>query len=158
MDQAAQISSPAARFEAFAAATEPVALDAVLALFDELPAVATDAMLGDWEGGIVRTGHPGEAQLDALRWAGKAFRGADDVDPIVSLDEEGRRVANPVLGAASLRAVEFRGVVTATMVYDKHPIFDHFRRVGDDVVLGVMDRKGEEQPLVFFLRRAAATA
>ena len=47
----------------------------------------------------------------------------------------------------------YRGVVTATMVYDRHPIFDHFRRIADDRVLGVMDRKGDEAPLFFFLRR-----
>ena len=42
---------------------------------------------------------------------------------------------------------------TATMVYDKHPIFDHFRKVDEDLVLGVMDRKGEAAPLAFMLRR-----
>ena len=29
------------------------------------------------------------------------------------------------------------------MVYDKHPVFDHFRRVDADTVLGLMDRKGD---------------
>ena len=56
---------------------------------------------------------------------------------------------------ASLRAVEHRGVVTATMVYDNHPVFDHFRRVDGATVLGLMDRKGEPAPLFFWLRRSA---
>jgi hypothetical protein len=60
------------------------------------------------------------------------------------------------MGQASLREVAYRGVVTATMVYDQHPIFDHFRRVSGDVVLGVMDRKGEEKSLFFWLRRLPA--
>jgi hypothetical protein len=107
---------------------------------------------------VVRTGHPGEDQLDGLRWAGKAFRGPDDVDPMVCLDDGGERRPSDVLGSATLRRVEYRGVVTATMVYDRHPIFDHFRRVGRDTVLGVMDRKGEEHPLVFFLSRRSAPA
>jgi hypothetical protein len=127
-------------------------LDAALAYFDERLAVTEDEMLGDWEGGLVPTGHPGEGMLDEMRWAGKTFRSRDDVDPIVVLDPAGERAVSDVLGAASLRMVEYRGVVTATMVYDRRPIFDHFRRVDADTVIGVMDQKGSP-PLVFFLRR-----
>ncbi len=59
------------------------------------------------------------------------------------------------MGEATLRMVEYRGVVTATMVYDKHPIFDSFRAVDADTVMGAMDRKGEDAPLLFRLRRRA---
>lgn len=69
------------------------------------------------------------------------------------LGADGARDVNDLLGAATLRTVEYRGVSTATMVYDKHPIFDHFRRVDADTVLGLMDRKGEPAPLAFFLTR-----
>ena len=138
--------------------TTQASLDEVLAFFDSLPPVAEDELLGEWDGGIVATGHPGEGQLDALRWAGKAFRGRDDVDPIVVLGDGDAREASDVMGAATIRMVEYRGTVTATMVYDRHPVFDHFRRVSDDTVLGVMDRKGEDHPLVFFLTRRAAPA
>ena len=110
-------------------------------------------MIGEWDGGLVPTGHPGEGMLDKLQWQGKAFRGADDVDPMVCLDEGGERAASDVMGSATLRRVEYRGVSTATMVYDQHPVFDHFRRVDADTVIGAMDRKGEDAPLVFFLRR-----
>jgi hypothetical protein len=125
----------------------------VLAWYDSLPAVSVEEMLGDWDGGLVATGHRGEGMLDKLRWAGKRFRGVDDVDPMICLDESGARVASDVMGDAVLRRVEYRGVVTATMVYDKHPIFDHFRRVADEVVVGVMDTKGDPAPLVFTLTR-----
>jgi hypothetical protein len=133
--------------------TDGVRLDELFAFFDGLESVKLDEMIGDWEGGVFHTGHPGEGQLALVHWAGKSFRGRNDVDPIVSKDAAGRRKANPVLGAACLRAVEYRGVVTATMVYDKHPIFDHFRRISKDRVLGVMDRKGEDTSLFFWLRR-----
>jgi hypothetical protein len=66
-----------------------------------------------------------------------------------------QRVANPIMGKATLRMVEFRGKSTATMIYDKHPIFDHFRKIADDLVMGIMDRKGDEAPLFFYLRRRA---
>lgn len=133
-----------------------VSLGAVLELFDELVAIEPAFMFGEWEGGLVPTGHSGEGQLSALRWAGKIFRGQDDVDPIVVLDEQGRRQVSPMMGKASLRVVRYRGVSTATMIYDKHPIFDHFRAVDEDLVLGVMDRKGDPAPLCFYLRRLGA--
>jgi hypothetical protein len=138
--------------------TTQASLDEVLAFFDSLPPVAEDELLGEWDGGIVATGHPGEGQLDALRWAGKTFRGRDDVDPIVVHSDDGAREASDVMGAATIRMVEYRGTVTATMVYDRHPVFDHFRRVSEDTLLGVMDRKGEDHPLVFSLTRTAAPA
>ena len=128
-------------------------IEDVFAVFDELPAVDVEQMLGDWNGGLVPTGHPGEAQLDGLRWAGKQFRSANDVDPLICLNEAGERFATDVLGQAQLRAVEYRGVVTATMIYDRHPILDHFRAIDSDTLLGLMDRKGEAAPLAFLLRR-----
>ncbi len=133
-------------------------LEDVLAYFDGLPAVTIDEMLGEWAGKLVPTGHRGEGQLDAVRWVGKTFRGRDDVDPMMCLDEQGERVASDVMGGATLRMVEFRGVVTATMIYDRHATFDHFRRVSDDTVLGIMDRKGAEAQLCFTLTRRAAPA
>jgi hypothetical protein len=62
------------------------------------------------------------------------------------------REVSPIMGKASLRMVEHRGVSTATMIYDKHPIFD-FRKLDDDRVMGIMDRKGDAFPLFFWLRR-----
>jgi len=146
--------NPEQQFEALAASKDKTPLAVLEALFDALPPVEADFMLGEWNGGVFITGHPGEQQLDAMQWIGKTFRGRNDVDPIVSRAPDGGRIANPVMGAASLRRVEYRGVVTATMCYDKHPVFDHFRKVNERTVLGVMDRKGEDMPLYFYLRRA----
>jgi hypothetical protein len=127
--------------------------EALHALYDALPPIDTAFMRGEWEGGVFHTGHPGEQQLTTIGWVGKSFHHDDDVDPIVTRDEHGRRVASPILGKASLRLVHYRGAATATMIYDKHPIFDHFRKIDDQRVLGVMDRKGDAAPLFFHLRR-----
>lgn len=128
--------------------------DAVLfEFFDNLPAMPAQRMLGDWAGGILSRNHPVEKQLNAMKWHGKRFVSANEVHPIISLDTAGRRVVNDVLGAASLREVVYRGIATATMIYDKSPVFDHFRKVTDDLVVGVMDQKGNDRPLVFFLSR-----
>ena len=54
---------------------------------------------------------------------------------------------------ARLRMTEFRGVVTATMIYDSLPICDMFRTAASDMLLGVMDLRGMAQPFFFVLRR-----
>lgn len=118
--------------------------------FDKLEAVSEDEMLGHWEGELVPTGHEGEGMLEKLQWRGKRFVSRDEVYPLICGDD---RSVNNAMGTASLRMVEYRGVVTATMVYDKHPIFDSFRRIDADTVMGAMDRKGEAAPLLFKLRR-----
>jgi hypothetical protein len=144
------------RFEALAGADSPVPVQAALALYDELPAVDLDEMVGDWEGRCIRTGHPDEAHLEQLEWAGKRVRGRDDVDPLICRDDAGRRVASAFVGSAALRRVEYREVLTATIVYDARPSLEHFRRVTADVLVGAAERKGERRPLLFWLRRLAS--
>ncbi len=54
---------------------------------------------------------------------------------------------------ARLRLTEYRGKVSATMIYDNLPIHDVFRKVDENTLMGVMDLKGVEQPFFFILRR-----
>lgn len=79
-------------------ALEPAApLDAVLAFYDSLPAVAPDEMTGSWKGGEIATGHLFDGLLGPSGWWGKRFRGSDEVDPLV-FERNGRRFAgNPGL-------------------------------------------------------------
>lgn len=121
--------------------------------YDQLDGVACDFMLGRWNGGVFNTGHPGEPMLEQLNWIGKNFDTLEDVSPIVCRNAEGKRIVNPVMGAARLRSVVHRGRASAAMLYDKHPIVDYFRRLDEHSVLGVMDRKGDAFPLYFYLRR-----
>ena len=57
---------------------------------------------------------------------------------------------------ARLRMTEVRGVLSATIVYDRLPIQDALRRMDADTVLGMMDLKGMAQPFFFLLRREQA--
>ncbi|MYR05462.1 DUF4334 domain-containing protein [Gordonia sp. SID5947] len=66
-------------------------------------------------------------------------------------------MVSPVVRArnskARLRTTRYRGVDTATMMYDQLPINDVFRRLSDRSVLGAMDMKGSAQPYFFVLSR-----
>jgi hypothetical protein len=161
--------------------------EAALALFDSLPAVPLETMLGSWRGSGLATGHPLDGMLETFGWYGKRFDGPEDVHPLLFATAGGKlfsvnpslipmglvvrfaplfrlpaiaRVLRTLMGVlrtrkprARLRLTEFRGVATATMIYDALPINDSFRLVDDSTLLGVMDMRGLTKPFVFVLRR-----
>lgn len=163
--------------------------EAALALFDSLPAVPLEVMLGSWRGSGLHTGHALDGLLEASGWHGKRFEGPEEVQPLVFRAAGGKlysvnpalvpmslvvrfaallkrpavaRLARPLFGllrtgrpAARLRLTEYRGVTTATMIYDALPINDVFRLVDQNTLLGVMDLRGLRRPFVFVLRREA---
>ena len=55
---------------------------------------------------------------------------------------------------ARIRMMEYRGKVSATMIYDYLPINDVFRKVDANTVLGLMDYKEISQPFFFVLKRS----
>jgi hypothetical protein len=65
---------------------------------------------------------------------------------------------NTETSQARLRMMEYRGKVSATMIYDYLPINDSFRKVDENTVLGVMDFKNLPQPFFFVLKRCSANA
>lgn len=67
----------------------------------------------------------------------------------------GTRVMSTQSSKARLRMTEFRGKVSATMIYDDQPINDVFRKIDDNNVLGVMDLKGMKKPFFFKLSRVS---
>ena len=181
-------STPASRLASFEAAGGTTA--DLLALFDSLPPVSTEAIRGWWRGSGVPSDHPMDGLLERFGWWGKAFNGPDDVHPLLCEGRGGEVFAlNPALvpinlvtrhiglfntplagaafamvgraaatrrPAARLRMTEFRGVVTATMIYDSLPIQDAFRAATSDALLGVMDLRGMARPFFFALRRVTA--
>ncbi|MGW0246591.1 DUF4334 domain-containing protein [Nocardia goodfellowii] len=52
-----------------------------------------------------------------------------------------------------LRNVEYRGVISAAMLYDERPMIDHFRRVDASTLLGAMDTRGTPDSYFFVLRK-----
>lgn len=138
----------------------PAALET---LWAQLPTVTVEEILGSWHGGDFATGHPASALLAKVRWHGKRFDSALEAHPLICRDEHGDLYSNSAAaggGLASLWPVGFRGEVTATMVYDAMPVFDHFKAVDPDTLLGVMNGKlapafGTDDPYWFWLEREA---
>ncbi|OBJ61530.1 DUF4334 domain-containing protein [Mycobacterium sp. 1423905.2] len=124
----------------------------------ELKPATLDGMLGEWQGGEFVTGHKMNGQLEKARWFGKTFGSITDVQPLVCLDDDGNKFSNVAMGKgeASLWLEEFRGEVTATMVYDGQPVHDHFKTIDDDAVMGIMNGKGvvhDGRYFYFYLER-----
>ena len=64
----------------------------------------------------------------------------------------GSRLAVTTKPGARLRMVEYRGVPSAAMIYDRQPIVDHFRQAAPGLLLGLMDLR-DSPPFFFTLRR-----
>ncbi len=156
-----------------------------LAIFDQLEPATLDFMLGRWKGYELKTGHYMEGLLECSGWYGKLFENEESVHPLLisSLNKKRLYAINPLLiplginfpkikalrvvlallkpilktkkGKARMRMIDYRGKVTGTMAYDQKAIFDHFAKIDENTMLGVMDLKGSEKPYFFVLERDA---
>lgn len=161
----------------------PVPAAEALERWRALDPVPVDFMFGRWRGDEIPTGHPMNGLLSVSGWYGKAFLDTESVHPLLFWDRSRQGVfpvhparlpmgwsvpatralrAAVVLGrpwllterpTARLRRMEIFGSATAAMVYDDRPIVDGFKRIDDDTVMGIMDRRGDTSPLFFVLRR-----
>jgi len=149
------------RFDALAGSAAP-SRDELDALWADLAPATIPLMLGSWRGGDFATGHPASALLAKIRWHGKRFDSPLEAHPLICRDDDGALYSNTTYaggGLASLWDVGFRGDVTATMVYDAMAVFDHFKIVDDDTVMGIMSGKlepvfGTADPYYFWLERS----
>ena len=154
-----------------------------LRLYDSLPAVEEDFMIGRWKGFEIETGHQMDGLLVPSGWYGKLFIDKDRVHPLVFYTKNKTElyalnpkniplgvkfpkskllgmmvsVVRPFLQTkktkARLRMIEHRGKLTATMAYDDKPIFDHFAKIDENTVLGCMDLKNSDQPYFWVMER-----
>lgn len=133
-----------------------------------LPPLAGPELLGVWQGSSPTRGSIFTVLLEQTSWWGKVFRTVDDVDALVfdrptsflglinralivpwRLPEDRRLVRHP-LGAAKLRYRRYEGVRSAAMVYRYLPIIDHFRRIDEHRVMGLMEVGQSEEPELLF--------
>jgi uncharacterized protein DUF4334/GXWXG protein len=129
---------------------DPGQLDEVWA---GLEAVRAEDILGAWRGSEFDTGHPLNGTLARAGWHGKTFVSLADAKPLICRGADGELYSNQELGngEATLWNIEFRGEVTATMVYDGRPVFDHFKRVDDDTLMGIMNVKQNGGLFYYFI-------
>lgn len=132
------------RFSELRAARGAVADADLDAVWADLDTIRPAGMLGSWRGGEFVTGHAMNGLLTKIGWHGKNFISLSEVQPLVCRNESGELYSNTSVGKgeASLWAIEFRGEVTASMVYDGQPVIDHFKRVDDTTVMGIMNGTG----------------
>ena len=154
-------------FAALVERTDEIPDAALDALWATLEPTTIEFMLGEWKGGEFATGHRANGFMKKLNWFGKTFHSAVDAKPLVCLDADGAKFSNTeaMKGEASLWLEEFRGEVTASMVYDGAPVHDHFKKVDDDTVVGIMNGKGaldtssgSPRHLYFYLERVREPA
>ncbi|MEU3788344.1 DUF4334 domain-containing protein [Streptomyces fructofermentans] len=148
-----------ARFHELREKDGPVSSLELDEIWAALATVRPEDILGEWKGGEFHTGHPLNGALAKAGWYGKTFTSVHDAKPLMCRNAEGELYSDLKLGKgeASLWTVEFRGESTATMVYDGQPVLDHFKRVDDTALMGIMNVKGvpDEGPFFyFFLERA----
>jgi hypothetical protein len=146
------------RFIEFTDRTTQIPDDELDDFWESLSPVGIDFMIGEWKGGEFHTGHPANGAMAKGNWFGKTFVAPDDAKPLICLDAEGNKFSNTAWmnGEASLWLEEFRGEVTATMVYDGQPIHDHFKKIDHNAVLGIMNGKKavmDGRYLYFYLER-----
>lgn len=87
----------------------------------------------------------------AMNWVSKfPLPKNDSIKPLLMLINS---LLKTEKSQARLRMMEYRGKVSATMIYDYLPINDSFRKVDDNTVLGIMDYKNSPQAFFFVLKR-----
>jgi hypothetical protein len=114
-------------------------------LWSQLDPVRAEDILGSWTGAAFQTGHGLCRALPASKWHGKNFISVTEAQPLICRADDGSLFSNVEMGSgeASLWNIEFRGEVTATMVYDGKAVFDHFKQIDDGRLMGIMNGKPE---------------
>jgi len=139
--------------------------------FDELETVNLEALIGyKWKGKEAPSNHPLDGGLSLSHWYGKEFISPEEVHPLIferangelfNVDpaivfgirertEEFLNSAETTESKARLRMTEYRGKISATMIYDQLPVNDIFRKVDENTLFGVMDFKGSMHHLGYF--------
>lgn len=121
----------------------------LMPMFEQLEPVSADFMIGTWRGGKF----DGGVEPDPIKWYGKRFVSRTHVEPLLCRAADGSIYSYDKLGVAQLREVVFNGKSSASLIYDQQPIMDYFRKVTNDIVVGLGDIKGKPTDFFFHLTR-----
>lgn len=123
----------------------------LMPLFLKLKAIAPEEIYGTWHGGKFDGGLP-----DPINWYGKRFVSMEYVEPLLVTAPDGTIKPYTGLGSARLREVLFKNRVSTTLIYDRQPIIDYFRKVNEDLIIGWGEVKGDTPDFFFWLERVPA--
>lgn len=126
-----------------------VAIDSarLMQLYRQLEPVSVDFMLGTWHGSLFN-GQSGDG------WWGKNMISAQHVQPLLFQRADGSVYSNEVWGLAHLTSGVFEDLSeTAMLVYNDKPIYDYFRRVTDQTVIGLTPAAAAKVDFFFQLTR-----
>lgn len=125
--------------------------------FDELDSIAIEEMTGEWRLEYLLTEGTGSIlevflrNFPILKLYGKRFINRNNVKAWI-YSFFGLKFSVP-LATAVLRKIEFRGKVSASMIYNYLPMIDYFRKVNDDIVMGIMEIKGKVSVYFYLTKR-----
>lgn len=123
--------------------------ETLMPLFEKLEPASADFMIGQWHGGKF----DGGKEPNPINWYGKRFESRTHVEPMLCQKDDGTVYAWNNWGTAQLREVEFGGKIQACLIYDEKPMMDYFRKINDNVVVGLGDIKGLPTDFFFWLER-----
>ena len=147
--------------------------------FDTLSPASIDMLIGTWKVDPSYAESPGGKMLIESGWWGARFVDAETVQPLLYPRPDGNGVfaadLQSVLAVLStgerdisarrneietstpigrLRMVEYRDVLTATLVYDQVPVLDYLRAIDSDTIVAAVEHRGRvTQPDYALLRR-----
>lgn len=127
--------------------------------YSTLSPVKLEDMPGKWRGYYIPTGSIFDhflKKFPAFHWYGKNFITSNKVHALV-MNFFGLKWSVPLLGSAVIRNLEFRGKHSVAMIYNYLPIIDHFRKVDDEHIMGIMTVK-DRCEVYFYLTRNPDTA
>lgn len=103
----------------------------LMQLYRQLEPVSIAFMIGTWHGSLFN-GQSGDG------WWGKNMITAELVQPLLFQREDGQVYSNEVWGMAHLELGAFDTLSpTAMLKYNDNPLYDFFRRVTDETVIGL---------------------
>ena len=117
---------------------EACAPDVLRPMWDQLGPVTVEEMIGKWQGGTFN----GPDQVDILGWAGKNIKSREDVEPMLCRRVDGSIYFWKGFGPATMAEMKYGDQVSAAMIYDKYAMFDYFRKINNDLIMGITWIKG----------------
>ena len=119
----------------------------LMKLYRQLEPVSIDFMLSTWHGSLFN-GQSGDG------WYGKNMISKGHVQPLLFKRPDGSVYSNEVWGLAHLKPGTYEDLSETTMlVYNDKPLYDYFRRVTDETVIGLTPAVVAKEDFFFQLTR-----